>query len=200
MLIQFDPFAFVVALAAFLVAWRAHYLAKGAPEKARRREIRDEIRGRIEALRESTSPLSIIIDLGQPLVAPPADFNANVKALDNLSDRVPETTQIRGIHVTAFSLASRWYSAFHDETQYDLTKARAQKWQQNLADARTSGTQAMIDAAAGHFDDYTNQAEKLRRVADASRTQVREGLSIFKTRADAYTDWLNTLDRGKAKR
>lgn len=196
--LQFDPFAFGVAVLALLLAWRAHYLAKKAPEAARKLEIRDQIRDQIDALRKSADPLRGIFQLGQPLIAPPASFHADVERVRDLSGRVPEKDRIESLHISALSLDIRWSSAFHDETQLDLAKQRAHDWQEKLAEARAKGT-GNVEFVKTTFDGYTKDVDKGGRAADASRTQVRESHKEFQTQANEYIAWLDSLDRGKPK-
>ncbi|KKX97198.1 DUF2576 domain-containing protein [Microbacterium sp. Ag1] len=199
MQIQFDPFAFAVAIAAFAVAWRAHYLAKTAPELARRRDIRDQIRKELESLRRSTTDLSTILQLGKPLTAPPTGFDGTIEEFSALAQRVPEAARLGRIEAKVSGLSIKWESAFHDEYMSAMAKQSVVDWQQHVANADSRGDEERSSEAREILSKNLSDQERYRRAEDASRTRVRELLKDFKDESDSYINWLDSLDRGKAK-
>lgn len=196
MQIQFDPFAFGVAVIAVLIAWRAHYLAKKAPELARRQEIRDEVRELMLALDSDLDDLRLAIDHGQELPPEPVDIDARLAKLESLADRLPENARLLLVHAVASGAGMQWHSAVWDQAQLARAQASLQESQ-----ARLEGLQSAEGAARTrqYRDERAVEVERFRTITNASRTRARESVVKYKEQHQEYLDWLNALDRGARK-
>lgn len=199
MQIQFDPFAFGVASVAVLIAWRAHYLAKTAPDLARRREIRDQIREQLENLRRSAEDVSLILQMGQPLVGPPASFGPTLDKLAALAPRVPEANRLGLIEAKMHGLEAAWDMGHSNEQMSAYAKQGVADWQERLAIAQSGGDAEAIGQVREALDRHTVELEKYRRIEEASRTRLREILKDSLAETKAFIGWLDSIDTGKVK-
>jgi hypothetical protein len=199
MQIQFDPFAFTVAVVAALIAWRAHFLAKTAPDLARRREIRDQIREQLEGLRRAAEDVSPVLQMGKPLTAPPAGFGSSLEKLAALAPRVPEENRLGLIEAKLHGLEAAWDMAHSNEQMSAYTKQDVADWQERVAVAQSGGDAKAIGLAREALDKALTDQEKYRRVEEASRTRLREVLKDSLSETKSYIGWLDSIDTGKIK-
>ncbi|WP_029259741.1 MULTISPECIES: hypothetical protein [unclassified Microbacterium] len=196
MQIQIDPFAFGTALFAVLIAWRAHFLAKSAPEVARRRELRDSIRAHVQTFDSALADVDTALQMGKPLPEKPEEVETAAVSIHALASRVPEEARVLLLHTYMQSVASRWSMAHHDEVRLLSALDAEQGWQDeaNASAARNAKADEFVRRT---LSDYRGQVERGRRAADASRTTLREGIGKYKAERKIYIDWLDELDRSK---
>lgn len=196
MQLQFDPYAFAVALCAVGIAWRAHHLAKKAPLLARRLQIRDEIRTQIAAVDAASAELQKAIDFGEPIPERPKEFEAALTEMQRLAARVPESADILLLHALAQGASSGWSIAFFSQSRGVRAREQVTYWEDQVRDSAEHSDEAK-ESARKYLIEYREEVEKNRLASEAARTSLREAMSRYTEKRKAYVGWLDSHDRGR---